>query len=112
MGILLCEQNFRDVWRRKKSVRAEIGQIVRTHTHAAQLVVEIYNSYSIIGRSLVNLCKGLEPRKYRSMRGVGLFFAKSRSLSDNMGQLCIALGTLHIVRCSPRKPNNFIQTRQ
>ena len=42
------------------------------------------------------------------------FFANSRSLSDNMGQLCrpMALGTLHIDRCSPRKPNNFIQTRQ
>ena len=33
MGILLCEQNFRDVWRRNKSVRAEIGKILRTHTH-------------------------------------------------------------------------------
>ena len=33
MGILLCEQNFRAVWRRNKSVRAEIGQILRTHTH-------------------------------------------------------------------------------
>ena len=34
MGILLCEQNFRDVglWIRNKSVRAEIGQILRTHT--------------------------------------------------------------------------------
>ena len=42
MGILLCEQNFRDVWRRNKSVRAEIGHILRTHTHAAKLVVEIY----------------------------------------------------------------------
>ena len=42
MGILLCEQNFLDVWRRNKSVRAEIGQILRTHhTHAAKLVVEI-----------------------------------------------------------------------
>ena len=41
MGILLCEQNFRDVWRRNKSVRAEIGQILRTHTHAAKLVVEM-----------------------------------------------------------------------
>ena len=43
MGILLCEQNFRDVWRRNKSVRAEIGKILRTHkhTHAAQLVVRI-----------------------------------------------------------------------
>ena len=28
------------------------------------------------------------------------FLAKSRSLSDNMGQLCIALGTLNIDRCS------------
>ena len=33
MGILLCEQNFRDVWRRNKIVRAEIGNILRTHTH-------------------------------------------------------------------------------
>ena len=48
MGILLCEQNFRDVWRRNKSVRAEIGQILRTHTHAAKLVVEIIILFSII----------------------------------------------------------------
>ena len=33
MGILLCEQNFRDVWIRNKSVRAEIGQILHTDTH-------------------------------------------------------------------------------
>ena len=50
MGILLCEQNFRDVWRRNKSVRGEIGKILRTHkhTHAAKLVVRIENqSYNI-----------------------------------------------------------------
>ena len=28
-----CEQNFRDVWIRNKSVRAEIGQILHTDTH-------------------------------------------------------------------------------
>ena len=43
MGILLCEQNCRHVWIRNKSVRAEIGQILRTHKHthttAAKLVV-------------------------------------------------------------------------
>ena len=39
MGILLCEQNFRDVWRRNKSVRAEIGKILRTHT---KFVVRMY----------------------------------------------------------------------
>ena len=34
MGILLCEQNFRNVWIRNESVREEIGQILRTkHTH-------------------------------------------------------------------------------
>ena len=33
MGILLCEQNFRNVWIRNESVRAEIGQILRTDTH-------------------------------------------------------------------------------
>ena len=43
MVILLCEQNFWDVWRRNKSVRGEIGKILRTHkhTHAAKLVVRI-----------------------------------------------------------------------
>ena len=45
MGILLGEQNFRDVWRRNKSVRGEIGKILRTHkhthTHAAKLVVRV-----------------------------------------------------------------------
>ena len=35
MGILLCEQHFRDVWRRNKSVRAEIGNILRTHTRGS-----------------------------------------------------------------------------
>ena len=53
MGILLCEQNFRDVWIRNKSVRAEIGQILRTHTQththttAAKLVVRI-GAYSAV----------------------------------------------------------------
>ena len=41
--MLLCEQNFRDVWSRNEIVRAEIGNILRahTHTHAAKLVVEM-----------------------------------------------------------------------
>ena len=39
--MLLCEQNFRDVWSRNESVRAEIGQILHTHTRAAKLVVAI-----------------------------------------------------------------------
>ena len=42
MGKLLCEKNLRDVWCRNESVRAEIGQILHTHTHAAKLVVEIH----------------------------------------------------------------------
>ena len=33
MGILLCEQHFRDVWSRNESVRAEIGHILHTDTH-------------------------------------------------------------------------------
>ena len=45
MGILLCEQNFRDVWNRNESGRAEIGQILHTDTHthttAAKLVLRI-----------------------------------------------------------------------
>ena len=43
MGKLLCEKNLRDVWCGNESVRAEIGQILHTHTHtnAAKVVVEI-----------------------------------------------------------------------
>ena len=53
MGILLCEQNFWDVWIRNKSVRAEIGQILHTDTHphthttAAKLVVRM------VGNSII-----------------------------------------------------------
>ena len=38
MGKLLCEKNLRYVWCRNESVRAEIGQLLHTHTHAAKLV--------------------------------------------------------------------------
>ena len=62
MGILLCEQNFRDVWIRNMSVRAEIGQILRTHTHthttAAKLVVRIsvrYSLYHFVGKQYINI---------------------------------------------------------
>ena len=41
MGKLLCEKNLRDVWCRNESVRAEIGQILHTHTRAAKLVIEM-----------------------------------------------------------------------
>ena len=82
------------------------------NAHATIVYIYIY-IYTIIGRSLVNICKGLEPRKCRSMNARSRpFFAKPRSLNDNMGQLCIGLGTLNIYQCSPRKPNNFIQTGQ
>ena len=40
MGILLCEQNFRDVWRRNKSVGQKFVKIC-AHTHAAKLVVRV-----------------------------------------------------------------------
>ena len=46
MGMLLCEQNFRDVWSRNESVGAEIGQIL--HTHAAKLVVEMPYIHAIV----------------------------------------------------------------
>ena len=39
--MLLCGKKNRDVWSQNESVRAEIGQILRTHTRAAKLVVEI-----------------------------------------------------------------------
>ena len=47
---------------------------------------------TIVYFHLTKLSKpGLDPRKCLSMRGVGPFFAKSQSLIDNMGHLCIAL---------------------
>ena len=75
MGILLCEQNFRDVWIRNKSVRAEIGQILHTHTHttAAKLVVRI----SLIGMILfksIHEC---------TMQPVTLYMTFSLYLSHN-----------------------------
>ena len=56
MGILLCEQKSWDVWRRNKSVRGEIGKILRTHkhTHAAKLVVRMNGSSNGRRSSLVN----------------------------------------------------------
>ena len=55
MGILLCEQNFREVWRRNENVRAEIGQIL--HTHAAQLVVRksMFNKQMFLGWYFINI---------------------------------------------------------
>ena len=69
MGILLCEQNFRDVWRRNKSVRAEICQILRTHTHthAAKLVVEMLALHTKINKKslgIVTLYKLLDKSCY------------------------------------------------
>ena len=58
MGILLCEQNFRDVWVRNKSVRAEIGQILHTDTHphthttAAKLVVRMSCKTSLLSKGV------------------------------------------------------------
>ena len=41
MGILLCEQNFRDVWRRNESVGQKLVKFC-TLTHAAKLVVRMF----------------------------------------------------------------------
>ena len=43
MGKLLCEKNLRDVWCRNESVRAEIGQILHTHTHI-QITVTVFKT--------------------------------------------------------------------
>ena len=51
MGILLCEQNFRDVWRRNKSVGQKFVKIcahTHKHTHAAKLVVRIVGCKMVI----------------------------------------------------------------
>ena len=64
MGILLCEQNFREVWSRNESVRAEIGQILRTHTTAAKLVVRIIGAQGLM-RSCPNRPPGANRRVVR-----------------------------------------------
>ena len=50
MGILLCEQNFRNVWIRNESVRAEIGQILHTDNTAAKLVVRKGRCTSVLDK--------------------------------------------------------------
>ena len=50
MGKLLCEKNLRDVWCRNESVRAEIGQILQTHTHTRV-------SYSSIDTFEIHSCQ-------------------------------------------------------
>ena len=40
MGMLLCEQNFRDVWSRNESVGEKLVKFC-TLTHAAKLVVSL-----------------------------------------------------------------------
>ena len=60
----LVLQNFRDVWRRNKSVRAEIGQILRTHTRGSissrdYLVIDsahCFNNTQIIPSQFNNGC--------------------------------------------------------
>ena len=47
MGILLCEQNFRDVWRRNKSGGQKLVKFC-AHTHAAKLVVELTKFFIIL----------------------------------------------------------------
>ena len=54
MGKLLCEKILRDVWCRNEIVRAEIGQIVHTHTHTRV-------SYSSIDCPSILLSSVLQP---------------------------------------------------
>ena len=60
MGILLCEQNFRDVWRRNKSVRAEIGQILRTHTRGSISSRDMYDDSTTAVRCAVGVTERFE----------------------------------------------------
>ena len=74
MGILLCEKKIREVWRRNESVRAEMGHILRTHTHSAKLVVRIdivyliykcnYSSFAVRTTSLHHQLKRHQQQQY------------------------------------------------
>ena len=62
MGILLCEQNFRDVWRRNKSVSAEICKNLRTHTHTRGSISskDMYDGSTTVVRCAVGVTEGFE----------------------------------------------------
>ena len=65
MGILLCEQNFRDVWRRNKSVGQKFVKFcahTHKHTHAAKLVVRIWTNCTIIGPNEQKPCTEINIR--------------------------------------------------
>ena len=55
MGKLLCEKNLRDVWCRNEGVRAEIGQILHTHTHTRLS----YSSIDYVKRRISTLVASL-----------------------------------------------------
>ena len=80
MGILLCEQNFRNVWIRNESVRAQICQILHTDTHttAAKLVVRIIMAKRTVLR--------LRKKKLRlcSFGGADCFCLKNNTSSYNV----------------------------
>ena len=58
MGILLCEQNFRDVWRRNKSVGQKLVKFcAHTHTHTrAKLVVRMGTTFAVVQSVGIVLC--------------------------------------------------------
>ena len=92
MGILLCEQNFRDVWIRNKSVQAEIGQILRTHTHthtrAAKLVVEISTRSSSVRIALTYPKAHIDGRRHYfsgyAAAGVDIRLSDTMSISKEI----------------------------
>ena len=65
MGILLCEQNFRDVWRRNKSVGQKFVKFcahTHKHTHAAKLVVRICQKYLSVCRNSLFSQQDIAPK--------------------------------------------------
>ena len=63
MGMLLCEQKFRDVWSRNESVGSRnwsnfAHTLTDTHTHttAAKLVVRVLSSQPILGNMISFVC--------------------------------------------------------
>ena len=88
MGILLCEQNFRDVWRRNKSVRGEIGKNLRTHkhTHAAKLVVRVCTDSLRHGNGLSALLLLTRAAKSSAAKSSA---AKTRSIESRLSLLLI-----------------------
>ena len=92
MGILLCEQNFRDVWRRNKSVGQKFVKFcahTHKHTHAAKLVVRMFVLY-ILHYKTVGSTRMFNIDYYNCQYTVSCSIFNMMRDGENLGQISLA----------------------